>query len=114
VEPCGACALAEFLDVLADCDISGVTIAAMGRINSHFDKVSRKQTVSSAILWIALWSICIGLGVGMILKYTRNDDHGGLFLGIIFTALSLFNALTGAHVAHAVIRRLVAEARNTH
>jgi hypothetical protein len=83
----------------------------MGRISRHFDKISGKQTLNSAILWIALWSICIGLGIGMILKYVKNGDNGGLLVGIMFAVMSLFNTLTGMQIAHAVVRRLLAQAQ---
>ena len=47
----------------------------------------------------------------MIIKYYANGDHAGLFLGLAFSLLAIFNTLTGTLILHAVVRRLVAEAR---
>ena len=49
----------------------------------------------------------------MVIKYYANEDHAGLALGVAFFALGIFNTLTGTQILHAVVRRRVAEARNT-
>jgi hypothetical protein len=86
-------------------------LAAMGRIDKHFDKVSRKQTLNTAISWIACFSFLCCIGIFQIIKYAKDIDPFYLYAGICNVTIGTFSVWTGSQILHAVVRRLVAEAR---
>jgi hypothetical protein len=83
----------------------------MELIDRHFDRVGRKQTLNSAIIWTVCASITIGLGICMLIKYFQNGDNAGLLLGVAFAALGIFNTLTGTQMIRAVVRRITPDSQ---
>jgi hypothetical protein len=83
----------------------------MGRISKHFDKVGKKQTLNSAIIWIACVSFLFCIGIFQIIKYVTDHDSFYLYAGICNVTIGAFSVWTGSQILHAVVRRLVAEAR---
>jgi hypothetical protein len=91
----------------------GAILAAMERISQHFDWIGRKHTLNSAIMWIAVFSFLCCAGVFQIVKFVKDHDPFYLYAGICNMTIGLFSIWTGSQILHAVVRRLVTEARNT-
>jgi len=60
--------------------VFGTIIAAMERLDRHFDRVGRKQTLNSAVIWVVSSSILIAFGVVMIIKYWADGEVLGYSL----------------------------------
>ena len=88
-------------------------IAAMERIRKHFDKVSRKQTLYSAIFYtvFSTYFLCWEVFY-QIWKEARTGSHIWLYLDIFVSVLALLGIPASILMIHAVVRRLIAEARN--
>ncbi len=84
----------------------------MGRIRQYFDNKSTMLSLNAAIIHLSGFSFCLAISYWMIVKYSSNGDRGGFYLGITLAIMSLLNVLIGFFSIHAIVRRLVAEARN--
>jgi hypothetical protein len=83
----------------------------MERVRAYFDRRVRKQSLNAAIFLVSSFSWTAAISFWMIVKYSSNGDSGGLYLGIFLAAISLLNVLIGFQSVHAIVRRLVAEAK---
>ena len=85
----------------------------MERLNHHFDRVSKKQTLNSVLTVVILSSITFGMWIPQTLKYSRNGDIGGFYLGVANIIISGIVVLLYSAMLHAVVRRLIAQASKT-
>ncbi len=86
----------------------------MERIHRWYDNfAARHFTLNGAILYILFYALMCFNGAFDLRSAVQKDDPINLFLvGLIFL-LGFIGMVHGAQVIHAVVRRLVAEARGT-
>jgi len=86
----------------------------MERLRIYYDNfAARYFTLNRAILYILFYAFMCFLGVSELKLYVRNDDGFYLYFGGFALLLGIFGIFHGAQVIHAVVRRLVAEARSS-
>jgi hypothetical protein len=85
----------------------------MNSIKSRFDRTSKKLTLNSALTTLTLISVCFGMWIPQTLKYSKNGDTGGFYLGVVSIILMGTVVLISWARVHAVVRRLVSQAGQT-
>jgi hypothetical protein len=91
--------------------IVGAILAAMERIRFYFDRWCKKQPLDSGIVQLPASSFCLAICLWLMAELSSHKDHGGFYLGIGGAVVSLLNIFISYQSIHAVVRRLVAEAR---
>jgi len=83
----------------------------MKSIAAYFDIRCRKQSLNKAIFLLFAFSWCLAISYWMIVKYSSNGDRGGFYLGIAFAIICTLGLFVSSQSIHAIVRRMVAEAR---
>jgi DNA-binding transcriptional regulator of glucitol operon len=85
----------------------------MAILEQHFDRLARKSSLNWAIVSVILWPAFMALGVLQLHKYSSGRDSFYLYAGLFNIGLSILGTFNGIGILHAVVRRLVAEARES-
>jgi len=84
----------------------------MGRVSRRYDRVCKKQTLNSPIWLIVSFTLLWSVGPFQIIKFFKDHDSFYLYAGICNMTMGTFGIWNGYQMLRAVVRRLVAEARN--
>jgi hypothetical protein len=85
----------------------------MERIERYFDKKFGRITLNLANFWAVLGGLYLGTAICMIIKYTRSGDQIGAGLGYCNAFASASQVFMGTQAVRAVVRRLIAQSRDT-
>ena len=85
----------------------------MKRLEAYYDRLARKYSLNWAIVMIALYAFYSCLGLFVFFKYFQQHDGFYLFVGPLNLVIGIFGVFQGAGIMHAVVRRLMAESRQT-
>lgn len=84
----------------------------MSRLHAYYDRHARNYSLNWAIALTVVSAFYCFAGLVLCLKYFQHHDNFYLFVGIFNTLLGILGIFQGAQVTHAVVRRLIAEARH--
>jgi uncharacterized membrane protein HdeD (DUF308 family) len=86
-------------------------LAAMEGIRRYFDRISRRWTLESAVLFILASTFVCASGILEIIVSRREGDQFSLYWGVCMAAIALLGVLLSSQVIRAVVRRQKAESQ---
>ena len=85
----------------------------MKNLHPYFDRRFGRASLNRALVLLVACSGDFTLGIVGMIKYAKIGDDVGFSVGVANTALGISGIFFGSQMIHAVVRRLIAEARNT-
>jgi hypothetical protein len=82
-------------------------------IRRIYDRRARTATLNLPIFFILVCAFFSFLGLNQIKICIRTSDHDLLSIGEVFLAIGVLGVIHSVLLIHAVVRRLVVEARPT-
>ena len=83
----------------------------MTRFTAYYDKLARTHSLNWALTLTLLYPFFAYMGFFKISNYFTHHDSFDIVVGSIWMLLGVLGIFHGVNVTHAVVRRLIAEAR---
>lgn len=74
----------------------------------YIEALSKRLTLNSALCYVVLWSIYLGMCMSLTVRDTRKGDWAAVLLALAFTFIGVVSVMINAVSVHAVVRRLLA------